>query len=246
LPMWLLTEIFSGTLFGKYSGVAHWAHVGGFVFGAAVALGLRYSGVEHKANAAIEAKVTWTADPGIVQATEQMDQGKLDEAIATLQGYVATKHDSIEAYTLLQQVYWRKNDIPSFHSAIIKLCQLHLKAHEVDAAWRDYDEYVNSGGASMPASTWLELCRSAEGKEEYDRAVSEYEKLAKAHPTERQSVLALMAAGRLMLKMLNRPADALRFYKAADASRVPHLDWDSNIKAGIQEAAKAVASPVVP
>ena len=244
LPMWLLMEIFSGAIFGKYSGVAHWAHVGGFVFGAGVALGLRSSGVEQKANAAIEAKVTWTADPGIVQATEQMDQGKLDEAIATLQSYVATKHDSLEAYTLMQQVYWRKNDIPSFHSAIIKLCQLHLKAHEVDAAWRDYDEFVNSGGTSMPASTWLQLCRSAEGKEEYDRAVSEYEKLAKAHPTERESLLALMAAGRLTLKKLNRPSDALRFYKAAAASRVPHLDWDSNIKGGMEEAERAIAAPV--
>src|SRR5215813_12524609 len=54
LPLWLLTEIFYGTLFGQSSGVAHWAHVGGFVFGALTALALRYSGLEHKANAAIE------------------------------------------------------------------------------------------------------------------------------------------------------------------------------------------------
>ena len=41
LPLWLLMEIFSGALFGAHSGVAHWAHVGGFVFGALAALGLR-------------------------------------------------------------------------------------------------------------------------------------------------------------------------------------------------------------
>src|SRR5258708_36125770 len=34
LPIWLLMEIFSGALFGSSSCVAHWAHVGGFVFGA--------------------------------------------------------------------------------------------------------------------------------------------------------------------------------------------------------------------
>src|SRR5205823_10244541 len=38
LPLWLLMEIFSGALFGTYSGVAHWAHFGGFAFGALVAL----------------------------------------------------------------------------------------------------------------------------------------------------------------------------------------------------------------
>jgi membrane associated rhomboid family serine protease len=30
LPLWLLTDIFAGAQFGSYSGVAHWAHVGGF------------------------------------------------------------------------------------------------------------------------------------------------------------------------------------------------------------------------
>jgi len=246
LPMWLLMEILSGTIFGHYSGVAHWAHVGGFVFGAAVALGLKYSGLEHRANAAIEAKVTWTADAGIVQATEQMEHGKLDEAIATLQSYVATKPDSTEAYTLLQQIYWRKNDIPAYQNAIIKLCQLHLKAQNSEEALHDYDEYTNSGGASMPAASWLELCRLFEGQQNYDRAVSEYEKLAKAYPAEKQALLALLSAGRLALKQLNRPSDALLYYKAAKASKVPHLDWDSNIQAGIQAAEKAVGASLAP
>jgi membrane associated rhomboid family serine protease len=241
LPMWLLMEIFSGALFGQYSGVAHWAHVGGFVFGAVVALGLRYSGLEHKANAAIEAKVTWTADPGIVHATEHMEHGKLDEAIASLNSYLATKPDSLEAYNLLPQIYWRKNDIPGYQNAIIKLCQLHLKAQDVDLAWHDYEEYINSGGISMPASTWLELCRAAEGKEQYQRAVSEYEKLATTHPSEKQSLLALMAAGRLALKKLNQPAEAQRLYHAASRSPVPHADWASNIQTGLREAEKAMA-----
>jgi len=244
--MWLLMEVLSGSLLGHSSGVAHWAHVGGFIFGAVVALGLRHSGLEHKANAAIEAKVTWTADAGIVQATEQMEHGKLDEAIATLQGYVATKPDSVEAYTLLQQVFWRKNDIPAYQNAIIKLCQLHLKAQNVEEALHDFDEYTNSGGAAMPAGSWLELCRLLEGQQKYDRAVTEYEHLAKAYPAEKQSLLALLSAGRLALKQLNRPSDALLYYKAAKVSKVPHLDWETNIQAGIQAAEKAMGPSFAP
>ena len=246
LPMWLLMEIFSGAVFGAYSGVAHWAHVGGFVFGAVAALVIRHSGLEHKVNTAIEAKVSWTADPGLVQATEQMEKGKLDEAIATLKSYVATKPDSVEAYSILHQIYWRKNDIPAYREAITKLCQLHLKAHDFDAAWQDYEEYKNSGGGPIPASTWLELCRAAEAKENFERAVSEYEKLASAYPTERQSLLALIAAARLSLKKLNRPAEALRMYQAAWDSKVPHLDWETNIRKGLQEAQEALAKLQVP
>jgi membrane associated rhomboid family serine protease len=242
LPLWLLMEIFYGALFGS-SGVAHWAHVGGFIFGAAVATAIRYSGLEHLANAAIEAKVAWTADPAIAQATELMEQGKLDQAVATLQSFLATKPDSLEAYSLLPQIYWRKNDIPSFQTAIIKRCQLHLKAHNNEPAWQDYDEYSNSGGDAMPAATWLELCRAAEAMENFDRAVNEYERLASAHPTQKESVLASLSAGRLCLRRLNRPSDALRNYKAAKNSTVPHLDWETNIAAGIRDAEKACGSP---
>jgi membrane associated rhomboid family serine protease len=246
LPLWLGMEIFSGAIFGSSSGVAHWAHVGGFVFGAVGAVGLRYSGLEHVANRAIEAKVTWTADPAIVQATEKLDQGNLDEAIATLQTHTASTSASIDAWTLLSQLYWRKNDVPKYHEAIIKLCQMHLKAQNVDAAWEDFGEFLNSGGERMPASTWLELCRAAEAQQNFERAVEEYDKLARAYPTERQSLLALMAAGRLSQKKLNRPAEALHFYKAAAESPVPHLDWAMNIQGGILEAQKELSVTAPP
>jgi tetratricopeptide (TPR) repeat protein len=247
LPLWLFIELFSGAIFGGSSGgVAHWAHVGGFVFGAIGAVGLGYSGLEHVANQAIEAKVAWTADPALVQATEKVAQGNLDEAISILQTHMETGAASIDACALLSQLYWRKNDIPNYHQAIVKLCQMHLKAQNIDAAWEDFGEYLNSGGERMPASTWLELCRAAEGQQNFERAVEEYDKLARAYPTERQSLLALMAAGRLSLKKLNRPAEALRFYREAADSPVPHLDWTMNIEAGIQEAQKSLASVEVP
>jgi len=126
------------------------------------------------------------------------------------------------------------------------LCQLHLKAQDAEAAWQDYQEYVNAGGDRMPAVTWLELCRMAEGQQNYERAVSEYERLARAYPKERQSLLALLSAGRLALKQLNRPADALRYYRAAKVSTVPHLDWEANIQAGIQAAEKAAGVSIAP
>ena len=240
LPLWGLMELFYGSIFGQASGVAHWAHVGGFLFGMLAALGLRYSGLEQKASSKIEEKVSWTADPGIVQATELMDQGKLDEAAAKLREHLATKPDSLDAYQILQKLSWRKGDMAGHQAASVKACQLHLKAHDKQAAWADYEEFCNTGGEKLPASTWLELCRFLEEQENLDRAVSEYEKLAAACASDKESVLALIAAGRLCLKRLNRPADALRFYQAAAASAVPHLDWETNIQTGIRNATAAL------
>jgi tetratricopeptide (TPR) repeat protein len=246
LPLWLFMEISYGTLFGQATGVAHWAHVGGFLAGALAALVIQRTGLEHNANAVIEEKIGWTADPAIVQGTELMEQGKFDEAIAVLQKHVAVKPDALDAHALLSQLHWRKNDLPAHLAAAARLCQLHLKSHDHEAAWQDFQEYTNAGGDRMPAATWLELCRIAEGQQNYERAVTEYEHLAKAYPTERQSLLALLSAGRLALKQVQRPSDALKFYKAAAASPVPHLDWESNIQAGIEDAQKQLQAPSVP
>lgn len=246
LPMWLFTEVFYGSLFGSISAVAHWAHVGGFLFGVLAALIIQKTGLEHSANAVIEDKIGWTADPAVVQGTECMEQGKYDDGIAVLKKYIATKPDAADAYSVLRQLYWRKNDVPAYLEATIKLCQLHLKAQDTEAAWQDYQEYSNAGGDRMPAATWLELCRMAEGQQHFEKAVTEYEHLAKAYPNERQSLLALLSAGRLALKQLNRPSDALVYYKAAKASAVPHADWESNIQAGIQNAENALAGSYSP
>ncbi len=239
LPLWVLMEILYGSLFGQISGVAHWAHVGGFVFGMVAALGLRYSGLEKHAEQTIDAKVGWTADSRIVEATQHMEKGQLDEALAELQKYLSEKPDSVDAYHLLTQVYWRKSDLPARRNALLKLCELHFKSQNGEAAWQDYQEFLNSGGDKPPAKVWLELCRHLENQQNLDRAVSEYERLAEAYPQEKQSLLALISAGRLCLKRLNRPSDALRLYQAAKASRIPHLDWDANIDAGVQEAQAA-------
>src|SRR5258708_7524328 len=118
---------------------------------------------------------------------------------------------------------------------------MDLKGREPDEGWQDYEHFLNSGGGNMPAATWFDLCRVLENQKNFERALSEYEKLAAAYPSDRQSLMAQMGAGRICAKQLNRPQDALKFYQAASASAVPHLDWEQAIEAGIREAKAAVA-----
>jgi tetratricopeptide (TPR) repeat protein len=241
LPLWLLMEVFSGSVSGQSSGVAHWAHVGGFLFGAIAALALRYSGLEQQANQAIEEKVSWTAGPAIDQANGLMEKGQLEEAATLLANHTAATPDSVDAWSLLRQAHWQRNDIPAYQQATIQLCVLHLKAKEYEPAWKDYEEFLQSGGETMPPTTWFNLCKAAEELQCFDRAVGEYEKLALAHPQQRQSLMAQVAAARLCMKQLHRPEDALKFYQAAAASPIPHLDWEQNIAAGIRDAKAAIS-----
>ena len=239
LPLWLLTEFFYGSAYGQFSPVAHWAHVGGFLFGMLGAYVVKRSGLEQQANQAIETQIAWKSDPDIERASEAMGQGQFDEAAGILEKHLAASPASLDALNLLQLVHWRRQDIPAYLQASIQLCQFHLKAHDFDAAWKAFEEYNTGGGDKMPAATWLELTRKLESQETLERAVTEYERLAATHATQKESLLALLSAGRICLKKLNRPADALRNYTAAQASPVPHLDWEANIRAGIQDAEKA-------
>ncbi len=242
LPLWLLIEMLYGAVSGSSGGVAHWAHVGGFLFGALAAVAIQHSGLEHKANKAIEDKIAWTADPELEQASGMMEHGQLSEAQVLLTNYVAAKPNSLDAWNLLRQIYKGQNDTKAYLEATVKTCGLHLKAHGIEAAFQDYAEFIDGGGSKMPAATWLELCKGAEEMREFERALAEYQELAQAYPGERQALTAQLSAARLCLKRLNRPQDALALYQVAAASPIPHLDWEQHIQAGIKEA-KAAMSP---
>ena len=120
LPLWLAMEFFYGSAFGTSSPVAHWAHLGGFLFGMAGAFALQQSGLEQKANEAIESKLSWSGDPEVVRASEAMEQNKLDEAAAILQKHVAANPNSADALNLLQQVHWRRSDIQAYQQVTIQ------------------------------------------------------------------------------------------------------------------------------
>lgn len=245
LPLWLLMEFFYGAALGTNSPVAHWAHVGGFLFGMLGAYVIQKTGLEQKASAEIDSKIGWAGDPEVVRAQEALDQNKPDEAVAILEQHAAEKPDSTDALVILQQVHWRRNNKQGYFQASAQLIQAHLKMRNAEAAWQVYEEFCGAGGERIPAASWLELIRHLESLQDFVRAVTECDKLANAYPQERSALMALLTAGRLSLKNLNRPEDALRFYRAADASSVPHLDWEANIKAGIGNAERALGATVV-
>ena len=243
LSLWLLTEILYGFLFGTETGVAHWAHVGGFIFGAVAALIIRHSGFEHTINNSIEKRITGVGDPEIRQAHKYIDNKKFDEATALLKKHTAANRTSLDGWNLLREASWQKQDFPTYQRAALKCCELHMKIHDDEAAWRDYEDYVNAGGKDLPLTVRFDLCRLLENQGHLETAVSEYGLLAAAHPAERQAVMAQLAAGKICLQKLNRPHDALKFFEAAGNSPVPHLDFEQTIQASIQEA-KSQLPPV--
>ncbi len=239
LPAWLFMEVFYGSM-GQATGVAHWAHVGGFAFGALAALILRYSGLEQKANQKIEDELTLRSEKEIEQANELIDSGQADAAEIILKEYLAKNPDSADACNLLLHIYQQQQHDAPRAEILSKLCGIYAKAGEDELAWSNYEEFLNAGGKKLASDAWIGVCRAAEKLQRFERAVAEYEKIVSAYPSDRQSIAAQIAAARMCLKQLNQPEKALALFQAADTSRVPHLDWEQSIAAGIREAKRAL------
>jgi len=237
LPLWALSEIF---MIRRFSELSYSMHVGGFVFGVIAAVALRYADAERKPNRVAEA-APGAALPKVLEAEFLMDEGDLSMAERLLKEVLALDPKSTDALSALRQVYWRQNEVAAFQETTLRLCEAHVKSHDSAAAWRTFEEYLNSGAQDQPARLWLELSHAAEELQMYERAVAEYEKIAAAFPGTREAVMAQLRAARIYLKQLLRPELALKLYEAAYASPVPHLDWEQTIETGIREAKLALS-----
>lgn len=85
LPLWFANELLMASIadsMGIESGIAYWAHVGGFAFGTVFALSVRQLRIEERfLHPAIEARITLVrANPAIEEALELREQGDLEGA----------------------------------------------------------------------------------------------------------------------------------------------------------------------
>src|SRR5262249_48693997 len=147
---------------------------------------------------------------------------------------------------MLQQICRRQNDLKGCRGALQKLVELAVKAKDTEESMRAYADFKSAGDEQLSAQVWLDYCRLIEDTQDLYQAVAEYEALANAYPKEKQALLANMAAGRICLKRLNDPQRALKFYRLANVSPVPHQDWAPTIASGIEQAEKAVGSNAEP
>lgn len=93
LPLWLGVELLYG-MASPSSGTAHWAHVGGFAFGALIAGTFRIFGLDRRLDDAVERAAVLGDDPRIDTAKELIAKGDAAQAVVLLEGLAKEKPDS--------------------------------------------------------------------------------------------------------------------------------------------------------
>ncbi len=110
LPFWFLLEVFYATSWSVDTGTAHWAHVGGFVFGAVVGASFRFFGIEKKY---IEPMVEDSFEklkmsPKMKEANRKLDLGDTAGAIPLLLAVIDEEQQNFDAILTLARIYFEK------------------------------------------------------------------------------------------------------------------------------------------
>ncbi len=141
LPLWLLRELFAATMMdsfnpsGRSGGTAFWAHVWGFMFGAGIAFGIRMLKIEQRfIHHAIEAKTTVVNNAVVAEALEAQDEGRTDEAFASLNAEVQRNPGNSEAVLALWGMAIGASRVAEAVPALQRLLREEVRASEFDLA----------------------------------------------------------------------------------------------------------------
>lgn len=107
LPLWLLDQLLMVSM-ESVTGVAHSAHVGGFVFGLGVALIYRFTDIDRSLDAHLDREATgdagWSEREAFLAALSARDAGDLPAAIAHLQETLQVDGDRPEVHREMLEV----------------------------------------------------------------------------------------------------------------------------------------------
>jgi len=141
LPLWLLQQLWGVMLdSGEGGGVAFWAHIGGFVFGALVALLIKMSGFETNVIAPALDRKTAVVDPHLAIGIHKLrDENDAPGAVEELRQAIQSEPDNPIAHSELARAYFAvgKKDIAQreFKRGIF----LYMKQGDMESA---VDQYI--------------------------------------------------------------------------------------------------------
>ncbi len=110
LPLWFVIQLFYAIYLTGYSNVAFWAHVGGFGFGIAVVVFLRFSGLERKYLTPLVDNTLNLVDLDFSKAVEARSTGDIEGAEKHLKQILMNEPSNLDAAEELIDIYIKGNN----------------------------------------------------------------------------------------------------------------------------------------
>jgi len=215
LPLWLLRELIFGSS-DMPTGVAHWAHIGGFLFGAAGGLILWVSGLEKKyfvPRYSIEEEEHEVPEE-YQRAHQLMSEGKIEEAKNLLNGVVIQYAGYLPAMLTLSKIYAKEKnraELVKVTEAIVKKSFSTDETHFAIEAFQRMSRTFPD--ASLAPIVQYRLASTLTSSGLYQEAVMAYRNLAAAYPQEMLAQKSLLAAADMLADKLGMHQHAHQMYE---------------------------------
>jgi len=219
LPLWLLQQ-FAMARSAAAGGIAVWAHIGGFVFGALVAGIVRLSNFETGILApAIAKRTSWSPSEHLTAALGKLDRGDPEGGIRDLVALLTRSPNSIEARAALVGAYTQKGDMASAGRESARLVSAYVVARDLDGALAALEEHRRAHpDVPIAMRSLLTLAAHREKEDRHREAADLYHKAIQSWPDDPLLPKALIAYGRLMLEVFQQPGDTLAILEGALAN----------------------------
>jgi membrane associated rhomboid family serine protease len=237
LGFWFATQLAWGLAsLDAPGGVAFWAHIGGFAFGAAVGLVVRATGVEREVLApSLEAKLAYEAHPWLREALELVEAGQAEKAEGRLRALLAREPNHPEANVALGRLYLERRAYPDALPFYERAIATHLGRREEDAALGLYQELLGEHPRPVLGERVLYQVATVEARRgEVDRAIDDFQRLATHHPASPLAPKALFQSADLEAEVRRNGPAAIAGYERLLREH-PELPWRSTVQARLDQ-----------
>jgi membrane associated rhomboid family serine protease len=165
LPLWLLQNMFFASLDTEgRGGVAYWAHIGGFAFGAAVAFAIKSMRVEEKYIAPrIEAQISVSQHPALDAGMDLMHKGSFPGARERLAEVLAAEPRHPDANLAMWQCFIAEGNAAGGVEHVVRVIEDAIKRNEPGVALEHWRELMDETGTGGPAPLRWRLAAALEG-----------------------------------------------------------------------------------
>jgi membrane associated rhomboid family serine protease len=193
LPLWFATQALLATEPGAESGIALWAHIGGFLYGLVVAVVLRVAHVEEKwIDPAIQKQISWSRHPALDRAAAARLSGDVDLAEREIASALRDNADDPDALRMVFQIALDGGQQERSVQIADRLLALCIRRGEIGLARDIVFQTLDLARGALTPHFGLSAARFLENEREDSEALAVYEALVTLFPSDTASLQALV------------------------------------------------------
>ena len=211
---------------GAGNNTANWAHIGGFLFGVAIALPLKMREQSKR-------------EYDLEDAAKSVALGDNDAAATYFRDALIVHPDDPDTHHKLAKVYIKLRHGEAAHRHFMDALRLHLNGGHSLAVARVYEDAIAGFETfPLPASLLQRIASSCEESGQYSLAVHALAELCREYPEAKEAEMSLLRLGKLQMYKMNQPQNAEGIF--SEFIRLyPESDWRSHAEKLLRDAHSA-------